>query len=229
METSLHRQLKAIYAKEDARTEVPVGRYRIDAVVDDLLIEVQHASLASIRDKVQDLLREHRVLIVKPIIARKQLVKRARKNGRVVGRRRSPKQGTMLALFDELVYFTRVFPHENLMLDVPLVDIEEWRYPGHGRRRRRRENDFVVEDQRLVALRKLQRFQTAADLTELLPSGLPTPFHTGHLATALGMERWVAQRIAYCLRKMGAFDEVGKQGNTRLYDFAPIVKAPRAA
>ena len=79
METSLHRQLKAIYAKEDARTEVPVGRYRIDAVVDDLLIEVQHASLASIRDKVRDLLREHRVLIVKPIIAQKQLVKRARK------------------------------------------------------------------------------------------------------------------------------------------------------
>jgi hypothetical protein len=229
METSLHRQLKAIYAKEDAQTEVPVGRYRIDAVVDDLLIEVQHASLSSIRDKVRDLLREHRVLIVKPIIARKQLVKRARKNGRVVDRRRSPKQGTMLDLFDELVYFTRVFPHENLMLDVPLVDIEEWRYPGHGRRRRRRDNDFVVEDQQLVALRQLQRFQTAADLVGLLPSGLPKPFHTGHLASALGMERWVAQRIAYCLRKMGAVDEVGKQGNARLYDFAPLAKTQQAA
>jgi hypothetical protein len=229
METSLHRQLKAIYAQEDARTEVRVGRYRIDAVVDDLLIEVQHASLASIRDKVRDLLRAHRVLIVKPIVARKQLVKRTRKNGRVVDRRKSPKQGTMIDLFDELVYFTRVFPHANLMLDVPLVDIEEWRYPGHGRRRRRRENDFVVEDQRLVALRQLQRFQTAADLVGLLPSGLPAPFHTGHLAATLGIERWVAQRVAYCLRKMNAVVEVGKQGNARLYDMAPTVKPPRAA
>jgi hypothetical protein len=229
METSLHRQLKAIYAKQDARTEVPVGRYRIDAVVDDLLIEVQHASLASLRDKVRDLLREHRVLIVKPIIARKQLVKRARKNGRVMDRRRSPKRGSMIDLFDELVYFTGVFPHDNLTLDVPLVDIEEWRYPGHGRRRRRRDNDFVVEDQRLVALRQIRRFRTAADLVGLLPSGLPTPFHTGHVATALGMQRWVAQRIAYCLRKTGAVDEVGKQGNARLYEFAPTTKAQQAA
>jgi hypothetical protein len=228
METSLHRQLKAIYAREDARTEVPVGRYRIDAVVDDLLIEVQHASLASIRDKVRDLLREHRVLIVKPIIASKQLVRRTRKNGRVASRRMSPKRGTLIDLFDDLVYFTRVFPHKNLVLDVPLVDIEEWRYPGHGRRRRRRQGDFVVEDQRLVALRQLRRFRTAADLVALLPTGLPMPFHTGQLAAGLEIERWVAQRIAYCLRKTGAVVEVGKQGNARLYELAPAAKTQAA-
>ena len=32
METSLHRDLKAIYAGEHARTEVRFGRYRIDVV-----------------------------------------------------------------------------------------------------------------------------------------------------------------------------------------------------
>ena len=29
----------------------------------------------------------------------------------------------MLSLFDELVYFTRVFPHENLTLETPLVEV----------------------------------------------------------------------------------------------------------
>ena len=42
----------------------------------------------------------------------------------------------MLDLFEELVHFTRVFPHPRLTLEVVLVEIEEWRYPGHGRRRR---------------------------------------------------------------------------------------------
>lgn len=229
METTLHRQLKEIYAAEDAQTEVPWGKYRIDVVVGDLLIEIQHASLVSIRDKIRQLLNEHRVLVVKPIVVRKLLVKRSRKNGRVVDRRMSPKQGTLLNLFDELVYFTRVFPHDNLTLDVPLVDIEEWRYPGHGRRRRRRANDHVVEDQRLTSLRGLRRFRTAEDLARLLPPRLPLRFHTGHLAAGLNVPRWDAQRIAYCLRKMGTAIQVGKQGNARLYKISKSDRMARAA
>ncbi|MFT7644160.1 MAG: hypothetical protein ACI9G1_005926, partial [Pirellulaceae bacterium] len=137
METSLHRQLKDIYAKADAQLEVPLGRYRIDVVSDGDLVEIQHGSLAAIRDKVADLLaQDHRVLVVKPIVARKYLVKQDAKSGQVVSRRLSPKRGTVVDLFDELVYFTRVFPHKNLAIEVPLVEIEEYRYPGHGRRRR---------------------------------------------------------------------------------------------
>ncbi len=43
-------------------------------------------------------------------------------------KRLSPKRGTILDLFDDLVHFMRVFPHKRLTLEVPLVDIEEWRY-----------------------------------------------------------------------------------------------------
>ena len=42
----------------------------------------------------------------------------------------------LIDLFAELVYFTQLFPNPNLTIDAPLVDVEEWRYPGHGRRRR---------------------------------------------------------------------------------------------
>ena len=103
---------------------------------------------------------------------------------------------------------------------MPLVDVEEWRYPGHGRRRRWRRNDFQVEDQKLVAVRATYRLQTIADLAELVRCPLPKPFHTGHLAESLQVHRGVAQRIAYCLREMGAVREMGKQGNARLYQFA---------
>ncbi len=98
-----------------------------------------------------------------------------------------------------------------------MVEVEEWRYPGHGRRRWRRSTDHVVQDQKLVALHRVVRFRSAGDLMQIIPGDLPSPFHTAHLAASLNIERGVAQRIAYCLRETGAAEQVGKQGNAWLY------------
>ncbi len=228
METSLHRELKRLYAGQAAQTEVRLGRYRVDAVVGDLLVEVQHGSLAAIRSKIVELSAEHRVLVVKPVVIRKWLVRQARRRGPAIGRRLSPKQGTLTDLFDELVYFTRAFPHPQLTLEVVPVEIEEWRYPGHGRRRRRRQGDFVVSDQLLLERGASVRLRTAADLARLLPVSLRAEFDTAQLAADLGVARWIAQRIAYCLREMGAVQPVGKRGNAIRY--RPLASAsPRRA
>jgi len=220
VEYSLHRELKSLYAAGESQTEVRLGAYRIDAVVDDELIEIQHGSLSAIRRKVAALLENHRVRVVKPIVAQKRLLKCKRAGGRVTSTRLSPKRGTLVDLFHELVYFTRVFPHPRLTLEVPLVELEERRYPGHGRRWRRRANDHVVEDQRLVRVLETHEFHTASDLHRLLPPDLPKTFHSAHLAEGLGIQRWIAQRIAYCLRETGSARDAGKQGNTRLYVLA---------
>jgi hypothetical protein len=221
METSLHRQLKERYAAGGGFTEQRLGRYRIDVVRGGLLVEIQLASLSAIRDKIKTLLKKHDVLVVKPIIIRKHLVKRKREGGQVVSRRRSPKQRTLLDVFEELVHFTRVFPHKRLTLEVLLVEIEEWRYPGHGRRRRYRDNDHEVEDQHLLDVHAVHEFRSASDLCRLLPSGLPQQFHTGHIADGLRVDRWVAQRMAYCLRNTGALKQVGKLGGAWLYEQMP--------
>ena len=220
METSLHRDLKRLYGDQDDQFEVVLGAHRIDVIAGGCLVEIQLGSLSAIRDKVRILVKSHRVLVVKPIIVQKTLVKRARKDGPVAQRRNSPKRGTILEVFDELIHFTRAFPHAQLTLEVPMIDIEEWRYPGHGRRRRWRRNDYQVEDQKLIAVHQTYRFQTAADLAQLITCTLPRKFHTGQLAESLQVPRWTAQRIAYCLRQMGAVSVVGKQGNTRLYRLA---------
>src|SRR3954463_16402361 len=102
METSLHRQLKQHYATEGALIEQRLGRYRIDVVRGKELVEIQLASLTSIRDKIAALVKKHDVLVVKPIIVSKHLVKLRRSGGRVVSRRRSPKKRSLLDIFDEL-------------------------------------------------------------------------------------------------------------------------------
>src|SRR5262249_5758486 len=132
-----------------------------------------------------------------------------------------------LDIFEELVYFTRVFPHPRLTLEVVLVEVEEYRYPGHGRRRRWRRNDQVVADQHLVSLGESVRLRRAADLIDLLPARLPRQFHSGELADLIGVRRHVAQRIAYCLREMKAVNLVGKQGNTLVYRTATRRKRRR--
>ncbi len=188
-----------VYANNGSQVEAPLGRYRIDVVSDGELIEIQHGSLLAIRDKIRDLLRDHRVLVVKPIIVRKQLVKQDAKGGRVISRRLSPKRGRDIDLFHELIYFTCVFPHRNLCIETPMVEVEEWRDPGHGRRRWRRSTDHVVQDQKLVALHRVVRFRSAGDLMQIIPGDLPSPFHTAHLAASLNIEGGVARRVAYCL------------------------------
>jgi hypothetical protein len=217
METSLHQQLKAHYAGDDGEVEVRRGRYRIDVVRGDLLIEVQHAGLAAIRDKVRKLCEDHHVLVVKPIVARRRIVKLDRAGGEVVSQRWSPKRGSLVDLFDDLVHFTRAFPHPRLTLETPLVEVEEVRYPGHGRKRRWRLGDHVVEDQRLSSVGASLRFATAADLWQLVPGKLPKEFDTAELAMAMGAPRWIAQRAAYALREMGAVRQTGKRGGAWLY------------
>jgi len=218
METSLHRQLKERYATDGGIVEQRVGRYRIDVVRGKQLVEIQLAPLTSIRDKIAALLKQkHDVLVVKPLIITKHLVKLRREGGAVVSRRRSPKRRTLLDMFEELVHFTRVFPHKRLTLEVVLIEIKEWRYPGHGRRRRWRVNDHLVDDQHLVEVHGVHQFRTAADLRRLLPPTLPQPFHTGQLADGLGVERWIAQRMAYSLREMKAIRQVGKLRGAWLY------------
>jgi hypothetical protein len=231
METSLHRELKRLYADpDDLRVEVRHGCFRIDAVRGDELVEIQHGSLAAIRDKIRTLLADHCVRVVKPIVASKRLVKRSRHQGPIVERRLSPKRQTLLALFDGLIYFTKVFPHPRLTLEAVLVEVEEWRYPGHGRRRRWRASDHVVEDQKLCAVIESCRLTSAADLQTLLDCKLPDEFHTADLASALGVPRHFAQRIAYCLRETGAARAVGKHGNAHIYEWSrPVRRRRRAA
>ena len=61
------------------------------------------------------------MLVVKPLVVRKQIVRLSRRGGRELSRRLSPKQGDLIDLFHELVYFTGVFPHANLTLHAPLM------------------------------------------------------------------------------------------------------------
>src|SRR5690606_17230668 len=125
METTLHRQLKQSYAGGCGRQEVRIGTFRIDAQAGDHLIEVQLGSLAAIRAKIQQLLADHRVCVVKPLVAAKWLIIQPQRGQKGATRRKSPKSESWIDLIHELVYFVNVFPHPHLTLEVPWIHVEE--------------------------------------------------------------------------------------------------------
>ena len=220
METSLHRELKALYSPDADRREVAVEGFRIDAVDGDRLIEIQYGSLGAIRDKVRRLLATHEVHVVKPLAARKFLV--TRKRGKVVSARYSPARETVFDLFYDLVHFVGVFPHPRLTLDVLLTEQEEHRVPA--RKRRWRSKGHRIEDRLLRSVHGRTVLRTAGDLAGLLPLGLPQCFTTAELAASAGIPRWLAQKMAYCLRKTGAVAVAGKQRNSIVYRRASALR-----
>jgi hypothetical protein len=217
METTLHRQLKALYAPGEDEREIALEGFRIDAVQDDRLVEIQCASLSAIRRKIERLILRHDVLVVKPLAVRKFLVTRRGRRGATVSSRYSPLRATPLNLFHELVHFLPPFPHPRLTVEIVLVEVEE-RRTGIPQKRRFGK-DYRVDDRLLREVRQKVTLRTVNDLRALLPP-LPDEFGTDDLADAAGIPRWLAQKAAYCLRKMGGVEVAGKRRNSWMYRLA---------
>lgn len=214
-EGSLHAALKEWYARPGDQLEVPVDGYFVDIVRDDLLVEIQTRSFASIRAKLLDLVERHRVRLVYPVAHEKWIVKLAGEGQTRSSRRKSPKRGAFEDLFTELVSFPRLLANPNFALEVLLIQEDEIRRHDPTRAWRRR--GWVTQDRRLLRVVDRRLFETPVEVVALLPGGLAEPFTTSDLANALGKPRRLAQRMAYCLREMGVIGQVGKQGNAILY------------
>ncbi|HEY5889912.1 MAG TPA: hypothetical protein VIW94_04310 [Acidimicrobiia bacterium] len=214
-EKPLHASLKRWYAAPGDQIEVPFEGYVIDLVREDLLIEIQTRSFSSMKSKLTKLLDGgHRVRIVHPIAIDRWIVK-VDGAGDLVSRRRSPKHGSALDIFSELVSFPDLIVRKELELELVLVEedeIRQHRIDGPWRR-----NGWAVVERRLVEVVETLRIATPRDLASLLPAGLGETFTTSGLASASGRPLRLVQQMAYCLRKAGAIETVGKVGKAVEY------------
>ncbi|MHB0856381.1 MAG: hypothetical protein ACYC5M_02290 [Anaerolineae bacterium] len=213
-EKALHAALKAWYAQPGDLLEEPVDGYLIDIVRGDLMVEIQTRGLGALRSKLADLLPRHPVRLVYPVARTRWIVRLAEDGVTALGRRRSPKQGGLEDLFDELVGLPHLLWQPGFSIEVLLTEEDEVR---RSDARRWRRHGWAVEERRLLGVVDRRTFETPDDLGALLPGGLPEPFSTADLAEALGRPRRLAQRMAYCLRVMGVLRLAGKRGRALLY------------
>jgi hypothetical protein len=214
-EQPLHAALKEWYARPEDRLEVSVAGFVIDVVQGDLLVEIQTGNFASVKSKLMELTNAHAVRLVYPIAQEKWIIKLATDGSGPTSRRKSPKRGKVEDVFWELVSFPELLSSPNFSLEVLLIQEEEVRrYEGKRKWWRR---GWVTEERRLLEVVQRRLFETPADIRALLPMELREPFTTKDLANATDCRRKLAQKMAYCMRKMGVIEQVGKRKRAHLY------------
>ncbi len=196
--------------------EVSVDGFVIDVVRGDVLVEIQTKSFSSIKRKLTQLTATHKVVLVHPIASEKWIVRLTTKRDgtEVRQRRRSPKRGRPDDIFRELVSIPRLFQSQNFALHVVLIREEEVRL--HDKKRAWRRKGWVTHERHLLEVVEHHLYESASDMAKFLPADLPQDFTTAELVVP-GRPRWLAQKMAYCLREMGVIEAIGKRGNAIMY------------
>lgn len=204
----MHSQIKDWYKKEEDRLEVKLENYIIDILRNNLLIEIQTGHFSSIKKKLDYLLSAYQVRLIYPISKQKWIVHMS-KSGQFIRRRKSPRKGKLIDLFYELVYFPSFIINRNFSIEVLLIEEEEYRSnDGKGSWRRRGDS---ITDRKLLNVLERVVFRNNHDFLGFLPKDLERYFTNKILAQNLGISVKLAQKITYCLRKMGLISIVGKK------------------
>jgi hypothetical protein len=215
-EKSLHATLKLWYKESKDKIETRVENYIIDIVRDDLLIEIQTKNFSAIKRKLEKLVSNHKILLVYPIVKDKWIIN-VDLSQRIISKRLSPIHHSYVDIFEELVRIPELISNPNFSIELPLVQIEEYRKnDGKGSRRRR---GWSIFDQKLVKVLEKKAFYTPIDFLMLKPTSLKTPFTNKDLADSLNKPLYLAQKMTYCLRKMGVIIIAGKKGRSFLFDY----------
>jgi len=213
-EYSLHSEIKNWYMVSGDELEVKVEGFIIDIVRGKLLIEIQTGNFSVVKKKLIKLLLNNQVRLVYPIAKLKWIVHISR-SGDFVRRRKSPKKGKLIDLFYELVHTPSLIKDRNFSIEVLLIEEEELRCnDGRGSWRRR---GVSVKDRKLLKVFDRIVFEDSRDFQAFLPKELDGYFTNKVLALKRGISIKLAQKITYCLRKMGAISIAGKKGNELLF------------
>ena len=213
-ESSLHSAIKEWYTVPGDKLEAKVDEFLIDILRGKLLIEIQTRNFSAVKKKLSKLLLNNQVRLVYPIAKLKWIVQLSR-SGEVTRRRKSPKKGKLTDLFYELVHTPKLIEDTNFSLEVLLIEEEEVRCnDGKGSWRRR---GVSIRDRKLLDVFDRIVFRDSRDFMRFLPEDMDECFTNKVLAQKLGVSVRLAQKITYCLNKMGAISIMGKKRNELLF------------
>ena len=213
-EYSLHAQLKDRYCGNLGEKEKKIGKYFIDVVKKDELIEIQTQNFSQIKPKILSLLKSgYNVRLVYPLVYEKRSSTTFIDS--TIKMRKSPKKSNLFNVFNELVYFTEIFSYSGFKLEVLMISILEEQIQVHQKFRKRKK--YRVVNRRLLEIKNSFVFGTVADFLFLLPRSLPKLFSTLELQEILEVNYQLSAKIIYVLKRLKLIEQVGKQGNRKYY------------
>ena len=230
-ESSLHRTLKELYAaKTGGKTEVEADGHIYDILTDkDEVIEIQTQNLAKLKEKILDSLEKGRkVKVVHPVIIEK-IIRTKDENGNILSVRKSPKEGSVYSIFDEIKGIYNILLLKNFTLEILEINMTEERIKSDQllqseNRRRRFKKNWNKTNKYLEKILFVHTFKTAWDYLKLLPTTLTEEFTVNDIKEGLKNEKSLIKNapeysnlIAWTFLKMGLFELTGKKGNAKVY------------
>lgn len=213
-ETSLHSQIKGLYAGADGVIEACVEGSIVDIVRDNTIIEIQTKNFSALNRKILRLVKDHKVKVVHPVAETKWIIT-VDKSGRQLKKRKSPKNGEVVDIFDELVSIPKLINESNFSLEVIMVELNEIRCDdGKGSWRRK---GVSIKDRELIKINRSITFSSKEDFLQFIPTNVPETFTCKIYAEYCGLSVYKARRILYCMKKMELVKECGKIGNAIIY------------
>ncbi len=210
-ESSLHQSIKKWISNDDDKIEEKIEGYFIDILRGDLLIEVQTSNFYSIKKKLRKLIENHKLHLIYPIPEKKYIIKIDKSTGEILSKRKSPKTGHILDLFDELIRFPELINNDNFSLEVLIIDMNEIRCnDGKGSWRRK---GVSIINRELIEVKRSYKFNNRNDFINLLKYKKTEEFTNKQLAKKLQIPIYKARKITYTMRKMELLKKIGKNRN----------------
>lgn len=213
-ETSLHSQIKKLYAGSNGIMEACVDGSIIDIVKDDILIEIQTKNFSALGKKIAKLVDNHKIRVVHPIGETKWIIT-TDKDGKQLRKRKSPKNGELIDLFDELVSIPKFMNESNFSLEIIMIELNEIRCSdGKGSWRRK---GVSIKDRELIKINSSVLFNSKEDFLNFIPENIPENFTCKTFSECSGIQAHKARKALYCMKKMELVRECGKKGNAIIY------------
>jgi len=214
-EKALHSSIKKLYEDSNSKVEYKVGNYIIDVIKEDTFYEIQTKNFYAIGKKLKELTElNNKVVLVHPIALEKYIIT-LDKNGQVTSKRKSPKKGALVDIFDELVSIPYLLTNNNFKIEV-LMTIEEEIRKSDGKGSWRRKGISIV-DRKLIKVVEKYSFSSIEEFNIFLPQNMDIEFTNKELAELLNIPTAKARKISYTLKNAGMIKECGKRGRQLLY------------
>ncbi|SFS04524.1 hypothetical protein [Anaeromicropila populeti] len=214
-EKTLHAALKDYLEPDVDKQEIKIGRYHVDILNEQGIIEVQTQNFNLLRNKLEKLLPDYTVTVVYPITHDKWLYWVDNETGEVSKKRKSPKRGTYYIAFFELYKIKMLLNNPNLRIKLMMINMEEFRLLNGWSENRKRGSSR--HDRVPVEIVEELILQDSRDYLKLIPNELDQTFTSKDYAKSSKLHISQAQTALNVLHYVGAVDRVGKEGNAYVY------------
>lgn len=239
-ETTLHKKLKELYAKEhNGATEKTIeGTHTIADILllNGDVIEIQTGAISALKNKIKHLISNGKnITIVRPIAMEKH-IEMYDENNNLLYTKKSPKHETVYSVGRGLLGVAMYLTNPRVALEMPIVKIVEKRQKTNSpvqleNRSRRHLKCWIPIDKDLLSIEGKYCYKTVDDYRSLIPQSVPQVFTIKDYMTMISkvdfgyklsksdvnsnmksVKSWV-----WLLKNIGIIEEHGKLGKAKTY------------